>query len=84
MDKNEIATNSLNEYAQSQLEIHKAELNTRYYDRDLSSEELKAKALDAQRDIFKKELDEKIAEILKDGHKASLDALKDEYLKKLG
>lgn len=73
-------------YAETKLEIHQQELATRYYNRELSSAELKAEALAAQRDLFEKELTEKMEALLKGGdssRQSLLQEVKDEFLKKI-
>ena len=86
MENQAKSTEALRQYAETQLEVHEQELATRYYDRKLSSEELEAEALTAQREIFKEELTDKIAELSQGSDqspRASLDAVKDEFVKKL-
>ena len=73
-------------YAETELEIHQAELATRYQNRELSSAELKAEALAAQRGLFEKELNEEVEALLKGGDsslRSALEEVRDEFLKKL-
>ena len=86
MENQTKSAEALRHYAETQLEVHEQELATRYYDRKLSSEELEAEALTAQREIFKKELTEKIAELTQGSDqpaRSSLEAVRDEFVKKL-
>lgn len=77
---------TIRHYAETQLEIHQQELATRYYGRELASDELKAEALEAQREIFEKELAERIAKLSPAGDessRSSLETIKDEFVEKL-
>lgn len=83
-DANQMET--FRKYAETQLEIHQQELATRYYNRELSSAELKAEALEAQRGLFETELAERMEELLQEGDsslRSSLQEVKDEFLQKL-
>lgn len=76
-------TETFRKYAETQLEIHQQELDTRYYNRELSSAELEAKALEAQRGLYEKELTEKMEALSDEGDSSSLEEVKEEFLQKL-
>ena len=86
MDQDANQWETFHRYAETELENHQAELATRYQNRELSSAELQAEALAAQRGLFEKELTEKMEALLTGGDsplRSALEEVRDEFLKKL-
>ena len=73
-------------FAQQELDNHLLELQTRYQDRELASNDLKNEAYDSHRQIFKNELLEKIETLVnKDNQflRSSLDMIRESFVDKL-
>ncbi len=86
MEKNTQPLETFRMYAETELENHKRELQTRYQDRELSSDDLKEEAYRKQREIFEKELSEKMMELSGENNQflhASLTGLKEKFVDRL-
>lgn len=87
MENNENATRQFQQFAESKLNNHIAELNTRYENERLGSEEVKRRAYRDHREILEQELDDKINSFFSheknEWLRGELQNLKHEYLDKL-
>lgn len=87
MNINENVTRLFQEFAQGKLNNHIGELNTRYENERLGSEELRQRAYHDHKKIFEQELDEKIHSLLgqeeNDWLQGELQNLKHQYLGRL-
>ncbi len=73
-------------YAEEELKNHTQELQTRYQNRELASEDLKQEAFEKHREIYNKELSDKIGELLTENNqflKPALNDLKETFVEKL-
>lgn len=86
MEKNTQPLETFRTYAEAELEKHQRELQTRYQDRELSSDDMKEEAYRKQRQVFEKELSEKMMELSGDSNQflhASLTELKEKFVDRL-
>jgi hypothetical protein len=83
MDTNKNSIDAFKEYADHELKNHQAELNTRYQNESVGSEELQ-KAYSDHKLIYSKELEQKAQELLENGNsdsaKKELQDLKEKYV----
>ena len=73
-------------FAENELTNHTEELNTRYQNRELASNDLKQQSLKEHQQIFRKEIEEKIEELLTGENqylRPALSDLKERFLEKL-
>ena len=73
-------------FAEDELKNHTEELNTRYQNRELASNDLKQQSLKEHQQIFKKEMEEKIDELLTDENqylRPALSGMTERFLEKL-
>lgn len=73
-------------FAENELKNHAQELNTRYQNRELASNDLKLQALSEHQQIFQKELEDKIEEIITEENqylKPALNDMKERFIEKM-
>ena len=87
MNNNENIARQFQQFAEEKLNNHVGELNTRYENERLGSEELRQRAYQDHRNIYEQELDEKIHSLLRQGEndwlQGELQNLKHQYLGRL-
>jgi hypothetical protein len=87
MNNYENLTRLFQQFAEDKLNNHVGELNTRYENERLGSEELRQRAYQDHRNIYEQELDEKIHSLLRQGEndwlQGELQNLKHQYLGRL-
>lgn len=73
-------------FAENELKNHTAELNTRYQNHELASNDLKQQALSEHQQLFQKELEDKIEELLTVENqflRPALSDMKERFMEKL-
>lgn len=87
MERNANSTQMFQQFAEDRLKNHLAELNTRYENERLASQELKQRAYRDHQKIYEKELDEKMDSLLSHENnewlKGELENLKHNYVGQL-